>query len=102
MPVIVNLGEERRRRKSLQRYAIAEDDEGSYLAHPAIAGTIIGLALVVMLIVGIITFRNSSGRTGVHREQAQAAAKQSQEDERERLRPPYVGSPIPGVSRDMR
>jgi hypothetical protein len=101
MAVIVKLGEGRRSDGSRPMRSV-DDDEPSFLAHPAVAGSIIGLALLVLLVVGIITFRNTAGQEGVNRQRAQAAALQSQQDEQERLRPRGQVTPMPVQSRDTR
>src|SRR5689334_15661046 len=102
MPVIVNLGEERRRRRSRPRREAYDEDETSFLAHPAIAGSIIGLALLVLLVMGVIAVRNNIGQAAVDRRRAVAGAQQSQQDEEERLRPREVTATTPGVSQGVR
>lgn len=101
MAVIVKLGEKRRTDGPRPMRAV-DDDERSFLAHPAIAGSIIGLALVVMLVVGVITFRNTIGQEGANRQRAQAAALQAQQDDQDRLRPRGAYGTMPVENREMR
>lgn len=101
MAVIVKLGERRRSNGPRPKRSLDEDDP-SLLAHPAIAGSIIGLALMVLLVVGVITFRNTVVQEGANRQRAQVAAQQSREDEQERLRPRGQYGTMPTQSTGMR
>jgi hypothetical protein len=102
MAEIVKIGDMRRKELARAKRPSASDEERSFLAHPAVAGSIIGLALVVLLVVGVITYRDTVGRNAVDRQRAQAAVQQAREDEQERLQPRGRSGAMPVESRDMR